>query len=189
MTATSLLLLLTAFSTAAGGSPPSEDSWPLACAFLPPTDPIANCARRTPSGEIKVRSAVVADQAPSATVSAVLVDDLLLYVIASGKTAPALWFDNGADYFVEGLARTTRSGKIGFVDEGLVEVIAAVWEFAFPFESGLAVVCNGCRSEPVGEHREVVGGDWGYIDSRGEVVVPLSHSRDELPSRDQLQER
>ena len=76
-----------------------------------------------------------------------------------------------------------------FVDKELAEVIPPSWDFAFPFESGLAVVCNGCTPRPVGEHSEMVGGKWGYIDSQGEVVVPIIHSRDELPSRQQLEER
>lgn len=169
-----------------------RDSWPLACAFIPveeSTDQVAQCARRDPGGDTVVRPDVAAEHAPPGVVSAVVVDGTLLYVISSGKTAPALWFDNGTDYFVEGLARTVRNGKVGFVDEELAEVVPPSWDFAFPFESGLAVVCSGCTSRPVGEHSEMVGGEWGYIDSKGRVVVPLIHSRDELPSREHLGEK
>lgn len=187
-----LVALVTLCSSACGRAPSAlqEDSWPLACAFIPvqeSTDEVARCARRDPSGEIVVRREVAAEHSPSGVVASAVVDDLLLFVISSGKTAPALWFDNGADYFVEGLARTVKSGKVGFVDEELAVVIPPQWDFAFPFESGLAAVCNGCKTEPVGEHREMAGGDWGYIDSRGRVVVPLLHSKDELPTREQLE--
>ena len=162
-----------------------EGSWPLACAFIPvqeSSDEVDHCARSEPSGDIVVRSEVAAEHSPPGVVSSVVVGDLLLYVVSSGKTAPALRFDNGADYFVEGLARSVRDEKVGFVDEELAEVIPPQWSFAFPFESGVAVVCNGCKSEPVGEHREVVGGEWGYIDAQGAVVLPVVYRRDELPT-------
>jgi hypothetical protein len=178
------------FACGQAPSASQNDSWPLACAFIPvqeSTDEVAQCARRDPSGDIVVRPEVAAEHSPPGVVSSIVVDDLLLYVLSSGKTAPALWFDNGADRFVEGLARTVRSGRVGFVDKELVEIIPPRWDFAFRFESGFAVVCNGCKSEPVGEHEEMVGGEWGYIDSQGAVVVPLIHSRDELPSRDLLE--
>lgn len=93
-----------------------------------------------------------------------------------------LTFDNGPDDFAEGLARTTRSGKIGFIDRQLSEVIAPSWDFAFPFEDGVAVVCQGCRPHPVGdgEHSEVRGGSWGTIDRSGAIVVPVELERDAL---------
>jgi pimeloyl-ACP methyl ester carboxylesterase len=103
------------------------------------------------------------------------------YVRPDGKTAWMHPFDNGADYFVEGLARTIQGAKIGFVDRRLETVIAPAWDFAFPFEEGLAMVCDGCRTEPVGEHSEVVGGRWGFIDRSGAVVIPVTYPRHMLP--------
>src|SRR5215471_3401313 len=47
----------------------------------------------------------------------------LYFVNRQGKTAPALMFDNGADYVVEGLARTVKGGKVGFVNTRLDEVV------------------------------------------------------------------
>jgi hypothetical protein len=105
------------------------------------------------------------------------------YVTPTGQTAPVLTYDNGADYFAEGLARTIRGGKVGFIDRSLSEIIPPTWDFAFPFAGGSAVVCNSCRSYPVGdEHSELRGGVWGYINRSGEVVVPIKYERDELPS-------
>ena len=105
------------------------------------------------------------------------------YVTPTGRTAPVLTYDNGADYFAEGLARTIRAGKVGFIDRSLSEVIPPSWDFAFPFDHGFAVVCNGCRSHRVDdEHSEMRGGVWGYINPSGEAVVPIKYERDELPS-------
>lgn len=113
------------------------------------------------------------------------------YVRRDGKTAWILPFDNGADYFVEGLARTVRGSKVGFIDTNLDVVVEPVWDFAFPFEDGLAVVCQECGIEPACpgcEHSEVTGGRWGYIDRKGEVVVPVEHRREDLPARSEILE-
>jgi WG containing repeat len=175
------LLLSTASCAAAPPAPARE--WPLACSSFPPEgDPVADCARREVGGEIVVRSEVVPKGEP-VSVEAVVVDGQLLFVLASGKTAPALPFDNGPDYFVEGLARTVRDGKVGFVNEALDVVVPREWDFAFPFEDGFARVCTGCSIEHHGteEHGEVRGGAWGWIDRQGRVVVPVEHTQESLP--------
>ena len=43
-------------------------------------------------------------------------------------------FDNGPDDFKEGLARTIRYGKYGFINDDLDVVIPPEYDFAFPFE-------------------------------------------------------
>jgi hypothetical protein len=83
-----------------------------------------------------------------------------------------LTFDNGPDYVSDGLMRYVEGPKVGFVDEACRIRIRAVWDFAFSFSEGLAVVCQGCRSQPIGEHSVVVGGRWGYVDKRGIAVIP-----------------
>jgi hypothetical protein len=107
----------------------------------------------------------------------IIVIDQLYFVNRQGKTAPALVFDNGPDYVVEGLVRTVKDGKVGFVNTRLDQVVAPVWDFAEPFQGGIALVCTGCTSEPArpgaDEHRIHVGGKWGCIDNRGKVVVPV----------------
>jgi hypothetical protein len=111
------------------------------------------------------------------------------YVTRDGTTAWMYPFDNGADYFVEGLARTVKGSKIGFVDPSLDTVIEPVWDFAFPFEDGLAIVCEGCRPVPTSEHdehSEVLGGRWGLIDRTGQVVVEVIHTRESLPAPEDL---
>jgi len=82
-------------------------------------------------------------------------------------------FDNGPDYSIEGRARFVEEGMVGFLDDCMNKVILARYDFAMPFQNGRAVVCMGCRSEPVGEHPPMVGGRWGAIDLSGNVVVPL----------------
>jgi hypothetical protein len=110
----------------------------------------------------------------------VLVDGRAYYVSRSGKSARVHLFENGADYFSEGLARTISRGKYGFIDRRLTVVIEPAYDFAFPFKGNRAVVCVECAPVTEGEYRAIRGGRWGMIDRTGAVVTPLSHSREEL---------
>ena len=106
----------------------------------------------------------------------------LYFVNRNGKTAQAFRFDNGADYVVEGLARSVKNGKIGFVNTKLEQVVPPVWDFASPFEHGVARVCLGCTTASDGEHATTTGGKWGYIDKRGKVIIPVEFEGRSLPS-------
>ena len=102
-----------------------------------------------------------------------------LYIDLKGRPVVRPFvFDNGPDYFEEGLSRFVAGGKIGFIDPAGTVVIPAVHDFAFPFSEKMAVVCTGCREESDGdEHKIVVGGKWGYIDRAGQIVIPLEYDR------------
>ncbi|MEJ2543276.1 MAG: WG repeat-containing protein [Calditrichaceae bacterium] len=82
-------------------------------------------------------------------------------------------YDNGPDYFSEGLARFVKNGKFGFFNEFGRIVIEAQWDFAYPFQDGKAAVCKGCKITTDNEHSSVTGGEWGYIDKKGNIVVPI----------------
>lgn len=69
-------------------------------------------------------------------------------------------YDNGPDYFEEGLARFVQDGKMGFHDETLAVVIPARYDFAFPFENGVARVGMRCKSRQHGEHSSVQCEQW-----------------------------
>ena len=155
------------------------------CHHFPNSEP-ALCELAS-DGNIVVAKQSLADMAfgPEGLGSIVVDNRGLYFVTRQGKTTPALMFDNGPDYVVEGLARTVKNGKVGFINTKLDPVVAPIWDFAFPFEHGVAVVCTGCVSTPAspsGEHRTMTGGKWGYIDKRGKVVVPVVYDFRSLPS-------
>ena len=82
-------------------------------------------------------------------------------------------YDNGADYFKEGLARyINHEAKFGYMDKKLNVKIAPAYDFAFPFENGLAKVCISCKSEmpPGSEHSILKGGTWKVINKAGKVL-------------------
>jgi hypothetical protein len=158
----------------------------LDCQFLPvqwPEDQLPNCASVDKDGTIALEPMTIsAVRSRDHDPVAVRIGSTLYYVNSDGRIAPVLKYDNGADYFVEGLARTPRQGKIGFIDRALVERIPPSWDFAFPFDGGVALVCQNCRPHAVGEHTEMRGGVWGYINREGDEVVRVRFDRAKLPA-------
>ncbi|MFM2417135.1 MAG: hypothetical protein RL385_1858 [Pseudomonadota bacterium] len=140
------------------------------------------CVTTDPTGELAPATALLAAVRAQAEGPVPLrIGQRLYYVNAAGILRETLVFDNGPDYFEDGLARTVEHGKVGFMDGGLHVRIAPAWDFAFPFQDGFAVVCNGCRTEADGEHSRMVGGVWGYIDKAGRIKVPLAFTDATLP--------
>jgi hypothetical protein len=154
----------------------------VSCRLFPDGDPIS-CEQTSDDGLVVPPQVLRQASFGSEGIATILVGPKDLYFVTrSGKTAAALPFDNGPDYFAEGLARTVRNRKVGFVNAGLDQVIAPVWDFAFPFEKGVAVVCTGCTVNRLGEHDVMQGGKWGYINKRGAIVVPVVYNQTALPS-------
>lgn len=161
-------------ATVAGAQP----EFSIACTVFPPVaDEIADCARRGANGELALRPGIVSETG-NGEPSGVLIEGSLYFALPSGRTAPAFAFDNGLDYFVEGLARSVSDGKFGFVDQKLELVIPRTWDFAFPFENGVARVCEGCTISDDGEHGEVTGGTWSTIDRAGRIFEPEATSQE-----------
>jgi len=110
---------------------------------------------------------------------AVIFVDEFYYVTQDGRTAPVEVFDNGAEEFSDGLARSPVGKKVGYINRELKLVIPAQFDGAYRFERGLAMVCVGCHltwAEPEKEHSYYVGGNWSCIDTRGRVVSAWSWS-------------
>jgi len=126
------------------------------------------------SGEVVIQPRFeVAYDFSAEGIAAVVDDEGWAYINADGFTVIRPFvFDNGPDYFEEGLARFRSESKFGFFDRKGRVIIEPRFDFALPFHDGLAAVCSGCKEELEGEHRSVKGGVWGYIDRRGAVVFP-----------------
>jgi hypothetical protein len=104
----------------------------------------------------------------------------MFYITKAGTSARVHLFDNGADFFVEGLTRTILRGKYGFMDKKLNVIIKPMYDFVFPFKKGLAVVCNGCNRIPDGDYSMVSGGKWGAINKKGEIVYSVIYTEEKL---------
>lgn len=91
------------------------------------------------------------------------------------------FYDNGADYFSEGMRRCVKNGKVGFADRNGTVVIKPEYDFASPFNYGYAAYCNGCDWEKTEEeHKAIVGGTWGVINFKGEIVQPVAKSENTI---------
>lgn len=87
------------------------------------------------------------------------------------------FYDNGADYFSEGVRRFVKNGKVGFVDRNGTVIIKPEHDFVSPFNYGYAAFCDGCdREKTEDEHKAIVGGTWGVMNFKGETVKPVSKS-------------
>jgi len=103
------------------------------------------------------------------------------YINGNGEViARPFIYDNGPDYFREGLARYVEEDKIGFLNEKGIKVISSDFDFAKPFDNGLSLVCLECRPKSIthesGEHWTTVGGKWGIINTKGEWVLPCKYT-------------
>lgn len=91
------------------------------------------------------------------------------------------FYDNGADYFSEGVRRFVKDGKVGFVDRNGKVVIKPEHDFVSPFNYGYAAFCDGCDWEKTeDEHKAIVGGTWGVMNFKGEIIKPVSKSENEV---------
>lgn len=160
-----------------------SSQFPLPCSYvLNELEPHAGCAVRE-GAELKIsedhlkRLHFDAD-----SLAQILIDGQWFYVKPDGRQLPVVTYDNGADYFAEGLVRSSVGARIAYFDLNFAAVVPPKYDWGWPFENGLALVCNGCRrgSADADGHVPMEGGVWGYIDRRGQEVVPVTHSRERL---------
>lgn len=94
------------------------------------------------------------------------------YVRRDGAYLPVITYDNGPDYFADGLVRARVDGRIGYYDTRLQPAFAARFDWGFPFQDGSAEVCDGCRegTPDADGHAGIVGGTRFRIDLQGNVL-------------------
>ncbi len=103
-------------------------------------------------------------------VISVFKNNAFYYIRKDGKEIRTLTYDNEADPFSDGLARTKINGKIGFFNTNLEIVLKPIYDFAFPFYKGKAEICTGCKEKKEGEHSMLDGGKWQKINRDGLVI-------------------
>lgn len=101
-----------------------------------------------------------------------------LYVKKSGETLPVVTFDNGADYFTEGLTRGLVDGGIAYFDPDFRQV-AGPYADGTPFRNGRAAICQGCSKSDDTSRK----GRWGFIDRTGKVVLPVAMTQPQVVAR------
>ncbi|MEQ9466446.1 MAG: WG repeat-containing protein [Ekhidna sp.] len=80
-------------------------------------------------------------------------------------------FDNGPDYFKDGLTRVQRNGKMGYANERGEVVIPCQYAFARWFENGIAEVTFEAKQyRDLDEHMRVESDSWFEIDKQGNPI-------------------
>jgi hypothetical protein len=131
------------------------------------------------NGNVVIESVYfLADSFNTHGIAAVVDDSGWVYINKKGiSILRPFIYDNGPDYFSEGLARYVSDNNIGFFDEKGSIIIPARFSFVLPFSEEMAAFCEGCKEIKDGEHSRMVGGKWGYIDKSGKVVVNAIYNR------------
>jgi hypothetical protein len=107
----------------------------------------------------------------------------VFWVRPDGRAVPTQLYDNGADYFCNGLVRSLLDGQYGYVNARLETVVPARYDFAYPFQGGHGTVCNDCTFSSDGEHTSVACARCGAVDVHGTLVLPLELSAEQISAR------
>lgn len=107
----------------------------------------------------------------SSGLAAVVDKDGWYYINVTGaRVYKPYIYDNGPDYPSDGLSRIVdEHGHVGYIDDKGELIISPQFDWASPFEDGVAQFCEGCKEEAVhdDEHTVMVGGRWGTITKDG----------------------
>ena len=105
------------------------------------------------------------------------------YIDKTGNQVIALQYKD-AESFSDGMAIVSLKDKYGFIDKDGNELIPCQYSAANSFSEGLAAVNIGGKwrdapdeiSAMTGRKQTmIVGGKWGYIDTKGNIVIPLQY--------------
>ena len=107
----------------------------------------------------------------------------MFWVRSDGRARQTLNYDNGADYFCNGLTRYYRAAKYGYMNAELEVVVPPDYDFAAPFRSGHGIVCQACTFSPSGEHTAVSCARCGAVNVKGQLVLALTFSMAQLEQR------
>jgi hypothetical protein len=109
----------------------------------------------------------------------------VFYLHKEGRSRRVVFFDNGCDYFKDGLARGISGDKMVFINPQLDIVLDPGFGLLSHFDYGHSVVCNGPFSEEQhGEHTLFKGGKCGLINRQGKLVVEAKYR---IENRDAFQ--
>jgi hypothetical protein len=136
--------------------------------------PPQRCHQSAP-GQLEISPASLAAlEFDSDGLAAVLVSGQHYYLRRDGRFLPVITYDNGPDYFEEGLTRAVIDGKLGYYDRQLQPAFAARFDWGWPFQNGIAEVCEGCRPGEADNHghRSMIGGRHFHIDRHGMPLPP-----------------
>lgn len=81
--------------------------------------------------------------------------------------------DNYPDSVQDGVIRMREGDKMRYFSLRDGQYLKGAWDYASPFDGGVACVCNGCL-KPVGDYRKVEGGQSWFINDKGKILRPYT---------------
>lgn len=135
-------------------------------------DHYERCARVSLDGRMSLESSHLDRLSFSEGLASVAVSSLgWFYVRPDGETLSVVNYDNGPDPWSEDLTRGFRNGQVVYLTRSFEEATGHRYDWAWPFENGRALVCQGCSvEESEFEHKNLAGGRWWFIDPAGNEV-------------------
>lgn len=107
----------------------------------------------------------------------------IYYVNKNGKTRQTIVFDNGCDFFSEGLARTTIDGKFAYFDRNLEVTLKTDFDWGYSFREGRAQTCYGpLTKKHDGEYTMLTGGKCGFINKQGKKLTDFDTPNEQVTS-------
>jgi hypothetical protein len=82
-------------------------------------------------------------------------------------------FDNGGDYFNNGVARFRKNDKVGLINKFGEVVLKPIYDEVWAINNGYARVGNNCKKTVEDEHATTTCKKYGLIDSLGNEVLPV----------------
>jgi hypothetical protein len=82
-------------------------------------------------------------------------------------------FDNGGDYFNNGVARFRKKDKVGLINKLGKVVLKPTYDEVWPINNGYARVGNNCEKFVNDEHTTTTCKKYGLIDSLGNELLPV----------------
>ncbi|MBS1626137.1 MAG: WG repeat-containing protein [Bacteroidetes bacterium] len=143
-------------------------------------DEAGNCGYKDHSGQVVIPPGKYAYLFTDTFYNTAIVQDEKMGIVAIDRQERPLYkvfvFDKAPEYASEGLYRIYAKGKFGFASLDQV-VIPAKFDFVYPFSGDYAVFVSGCRiqSDVSGQHIEIIGGKYGYIDHDGKVIKKAAY--------------
>lgn len=136
-----------------------------------PQLPVLEGCRQVAPGMLQISKAALSRLEFDADgIAAVYASGQHYYLRRDGSQLPVISYDNGPDYFSEGVTRAVVDGRLGYYDIHLQPAFTARFDWGWPFENGVAEVCDGCRlGTPDSDgHTSLIGGERYRIDRNGQ---------------------
>lgn len=101
----------------------------------------------------------------------------VFYLHENGRSQRVYFYDNGCDYFKDGLARGLVNDQMVFINEQLDVVLAPGFEWLSVFDYDHVMACNGpFVTEKDGEYSFMTGGKCGLLNRQGDLVVEANYN-------------